>query len=372
MDSGLVGAGIWLVVVVIIVVFSLLATVLSLLIPIGIAVYVMRQIQAGNFVVVSPMSVAGPPQPRATDPTFVKRTTCRSCGSPQVRPSKAAYVYCEYCGELMDWDFQAAISDKRSKLPGPAYEALLRQLGPELASARQRQDAVAYEAVQKRVFDAYAKAAPAGLSPRIGDERYRDAIVSFMARSQTVADFDPACQATFSAQNAATQALVWDRSNPFSPRAEPASFHRLLDAVMAHQRQVVSTYEEKGLLETHPDRPTADLMVRMGLSAMCQGWIPFLPPAEVDAMLAKTGLKDEYGKVEPPVLKSGPCPSCAAPLEVVEGSKRVLCHHCGHLAAVGGGTLPCHGCGTKVTIPADTRMFRCPSCDAELRRMAWS
>jgi predicted RNA-binding Zn-ribbon protein involved in translation (DUF1610 family) len=308
---------------------------------------------------------------KATDPTWVKRSTCRACGSPQVRPSKAAYVYCEYCGELMDWDFQAAIADKRSKLPGPAYEAILRSAQAELAPAKARGDKAAYELAQMRIWEGYASACPAALSPRIGDEHYKKRFVAWTAKAQTACDFDPTTAASMDLQNERTRGLLWDRSNPFAPRAEPNSFHALLAAVMAHQKNCVALYAREGMLDTHPDRPTAELFTKMGVSAMCQGWMPFLEPTDVEQMLATTGLKDEFGRVDPPSLRKGNCPSCGSGLEAVEGAKKLLCYHCGHMAVVGGGTMKCHGCGSPVDVPTDANAFRCGACDAELKRMVW-
>src|SRR4051812_6052685 len=54
----------------------------------------------------------------------IKLTRCHLCHATKVRLSPTAYVYCDYCGALTDFDFQLAISDKRSKLPGPEYERI--------------------------------------------------------------------------------------------------------------------------------------------------------------------------------------------------------------------------------------------------------
>jgi predicted RNA-binding Zn-ribbon protein involved in translation (DUF1610 family) len=310
--------------------------------------------------------------PRSDGPTLVKRTTCRFCGSPKVTRSLSAYVYCDYCGELIDWDFQAALADRRSKLPGPAYEQLLARMRPRLEAARSAKDAKAYEAVQVEIWEAYAKACPAALSPRIGDAAWRKRWIAYTAAHTTACDLDPDCKALFDVQSAATAALQWDRSDLFSPKAVPHTFWPLLDAVSRYQRACASRSTAAGLLERHPDRPTEEMLVRIGTSAFAQGWIPFLSKADADALLDKTGLSGEYVKPEPMALKSGPCPSCAAPLQVVEGAHRVLCEACGHLAGVDGSSLPCHGCGTKVQLPSSGSLFKCPSCDAELRMMRWS
>jgi hypothetical protein len=372
MSSGLVAlitTLVTLVIAALTAVFTIVVTLVSIAVPLVMFWFIYKNLSAGNFTIVVP---GAGPLVQATDPTWVKRSRCRACGQPQVRPSRNAYVYCDACGELMDWDFQACLADKRSKLPGPAYEAIVRQSGPELQRARAAADRSAYESAQKRIWEAYATACPAALSPRIGDPRYKSAIVTWQATAQTAADLDPVTAGTLAAQTTATGALQWDRSNPWAPRAEAGSFFALLDAVVAHQRACIALYEREGLMERHPDRPNGELFVKMGTSAMAQGWIPYLNPPEVDKMLAITGLKDEFTRIEPPNLKKGNCPSCGGPLEVVDAAKRVLCYACGHLAAVGGGTMACHGCGSPVDVPTDSSLFKCGACDAELRRMVWS
>ncbi len=58
----------------------------------------------------------------------IKLTRCPSCHATKAQRSPTTYVYCDFCGVLADFDFQLAISDTRSKLPGPQYEELRARL----------------------------------------------------------------------------------------------------------------------------------------------------------------------------------------------------------------------------------------------------
>ncbi len=198
---------------------------------------------------------------------------------------------------------------------------------------------------------------------------YRDKWVKWTAHSQTVQDLDPACAATFAAQQQATGALRWDRSNPFQPKAEPNSFEALLEAVLAHQKQVVDTLEAEDLLASHPDHPDADVFRRIGVAAFVQGWLPFLAPAQHQPLLERTGLDGEY--IQPPKvdLTNGTCPSCGSALEVPANAQRVVCVACGHGVSVTGGTLPCLGCGADLEIPPDADDVACSYCDTHVRRI---
>jgi LSD1 subclass zinc finger protein len=314
--------------------------------------------------------VIGIPAPTAPQARYVKRGTCRSCGSPKVKPSQSAYVYCDFCGELMDWDFRAAMSDRRSKAPGPAYEGLLAQLRPQIEAARASGDKAAYEAVQLKLWAKYAELCPAALSPRIGDARYRDRYVRYAAAQQTAIDLDPTCKAAFDGQQVATAGLVWDRSNPFQPKAEPASFHRLVDAVLAYQKAAAAHTEACGVLALHPDRPPAEILPRIGASALVQGWMPYIAKADADRLLETCGLTGEYVAFTPIEEVHGKCDGCAAPLDVPKGAKRVLCHHCGAYSVLAGGHFPCHGCGAPIDVPDSGAAFSCQACGAHLSRLA--
>ncbi len=47
-----------------------------------------------------------------------------------------------------------------------------------------------------------------------------------------------------------------------------------MEAVFAHQQQVVGVLEEEGLLGFHPDRPDASVFRSVGVAAFMQGGCP--------------------------------------------------------------------------------------------------
>lgn len=355
-------------------VVTLVSLAVSMLVPAIVLYVVYKRLASGQATLVmsGPLAhalVASAASQDTGNDGMVKRCTCPACGAPKQLPSRSAYVFCDRCGQLMDWDFKAALADKRSRQPGPAYVQLVSAKQPALDAARTAGDVEAYTELQRAIYSAYVQACPAAVSPRIGDPAYREAFVEWSARSQAAQDLDPTCRHTFLEQQAATAGLVWDRSNPFQPRAEPASFQRLLEAVLIHQATVLAHLESTGLLAEHPDRPTAEVFGKIGRSAMVQGWVPYLPAADQPDLIERTGLQGDYAAIEPVDLTSGSCAGCASPLEVVPGAQRVVCLSCGRMASVGGGTLPCHGCGASVTVPPDEPRFSCPYCDVELLRM---
>ena len=194
--------------------------------------------------------------------------------------------------------------------------------------------------------------------------------MQWTARAQTAQDLDDRCAATFAAQQAATAALQWDRSQPLQPKAELTSYRALLDAVLAHQQQVVDHLETTGLLAEHPDRPDPAVFRAIGTAAFVQGWLPYLPKEEHEATLKTTGLDGEYIEPPPVDLTEGRCPCCGAPLEVLTSAQRVVCDHCGHGVSVRGGELPCLGCGSTLEIPAEGDTS-CVHCGLLVQRIGW-
>ena len=301
---------------------------------------------------------------------FVKRVVCHACGASKVTRSQTAFVYCDFCAALTDWDFQIAIGDPRSKLPGPAYEALLRSMAGELARAKAAGDRATYHALQRRLFAAYVDACPASCPPRCGDPAYRDAYIEYSAAGATLGAFDTEASARGDGLTAAVEALVWERVNG-EAKAEPTSFWRMFDAFTASMADRSDGRPHASFALKHPDGAPISLLRKMAMSMFVQGWIPYLSEQDSHALLARTGLAAEY--VQPPRLAvhAASCGHCGRAMSIPEGAKRCLCEACGYVADVGRGALACTGCGAHLVVPEGQNTFACTFCKAELRAMRW-
>src|SRR5438128_928357 len=75
------------------------------------------------------MALIAPPQPG-----YVKRCSCTNCGAPKKLPSVTAYVYCDYCGSLIDYDLRRA---SESDVPvGIEYANLVNGLNRNCMAAQ--------------------------------------------------------------------------------------------------------------------------------------------------------------------------------------------------------------------------------------------
>lgn len=48
---------------------------------------------------------------------IVRKVRCPSCSAPKITKARTAYVYCDYCGQLMDWDV-TLVNATRGHKPG--------------------------------------------------------------------------------------------------------------------------------------------------------------------------------------------------------------------------------------------------------------
>jgi len=120
------------------------------------------------------------------DPPPILRTTCARCGRARIRPWATAYVYCDYCAELVDFD--AAFT--RTATAGPVYEAFVAELAPIVESALADNDIDGMTIAQHRLFDAWLDTCPLAVSIRVRRPDYRARFVDYLAEAETVAAFD--------------------------------------------------------------------------------------------------------------------------------------------------------------------------------------
>ena len=71
---------------------------------------------------------------------FIKRVNCPQCGAPKTLPSKTAYLYCDFCGSLMDYDFRAGNAGTNAGLSNTVYHRIFATVQSQMAQARAHGD----------------------------------------------------------------------------------------------------------------------------------------------------------------------------------------------------------------------------------------
>src|SRR5215471_17006634 len=123
---------------------------------------------------------------------FVKQVDCPRCGAPKRLPSKTAYLYCDHCGSLIDYDFRLANSGTSAGLTNTVFHQLIAPVQGELDRARAAGDTGRYRDLLRGVYTEWLRQCPQAASPRVkSDEGFRDRMAAYCAESQLRKDFDP-------------------------------------------------------------------------------------------------------------------------------------------------------------------------------------
>lgn len=258
-------------------------------------------------------------------PARVRRSICPVCGARRTRPSPTAFVYCDLCGHLADYDLERACAQPLAR-PGPAYEAIRAELAGPLAAAHG--DLARTRAIQRALFDAWVDACPDAVPIRCRDPAYRAAYVAMLAEGETRAAFDPAARALRVTMEDAVAKLAFATVDGRA-RVLPAPYRVMEAAMFAHEARRHELALAHDIYDLHPDRASPALIRRIGFAMYVQGWLPYLDDADAEALLARTGLAAVYDAVEPPELRALRCPSCDRALEIDVAANRIVCAHCG-------------------------------------------
>jgi hypothetical protein len=163
----------------------------------------------------------------------------------------------------------------------------------------------------------------------------------------------------------ALQAVTYHQVPGQVPRADSASLRRFVDAAKAYMKRYFELSETQ--LDLHPDRPSAEALRAFETSKMVQNWLPLLGPEDQAWLIAELGMSDDYVAAEPVATQQRHCGHCAAPLQVVQGARRVLCFRCGHHNDVAAPEIACTTCGAEISIPSGADRLLCPHCNAEMQ-----
>ena len=216
---------------------------------------------------------------------FIKRVSCSQCGAPKSLPSATAYIYCDYCGSLMDYDFRIANANTNAGLTNTVFHRLIAQVQVPLTQAIASGDKETYRKLYREVFAKWVVECPMAVSPRAkNDAAFRDQLVAYFAESAVVKEFDPRQTSMNAEMNTLAASLqriptpggAWMVAGAFWPYAE------------MFKKQMELTYElihQLGVDAMDPDRASPEVALRMEYTTFCQAWLPHLSPADGERLL---------------------------------------------------------------------------------------
>ena len=306
------------------------------------------------------MALLAPPQRG-----FVKRCACVVCGAPKKLPTVTAYVYCDYCAALIDYDLRQA--SEGDTAVGPGYAAAVNSAHAASQAAIAAGDEERYRALQRSVYQAYVLHVPMAVSHRArNDPDYRAAYVEFMAAAATARAFDPHARGLEAEMRQRVMGLRYT-GDMMSPTVAPESFWAVADTL---ERQIESSralYRRAGLAGLDPDA-AEHLTGKLAWSGFCQGWLGLLPADAAAQLLDRAGLTNEYVPVQEEDGQPRHCGGCGADFAALPSARAVICGQCGRRIELGGAEIPCVACGATMTLPASADQVACPFCQAQVRR----
>jgi len=300
---------------------------------------------------------------------FIKRVNCSQCGAPKSLPSSTAYMYCDYCGSLMDYDFRLANADTNAGLTNTVFHRLIALVQIPLMQAKAGGDREAYRQIYRQVFSQWLQECPMAASPRAkNDAAFREQLIAYFSECAVVKDLDPQQSALDVKMNALTAALqripmsggAWRVAGPFWEYA--ALFKQQMEMTYA-------LLQKEGVLAMDPDRAPEGVPERMEYSTFCQGWLPHLSPEDGERLLKLYGLSAEYDEVKPLPTDQHNCGACGSEIQALPAARQVVCDSCGYTIDVSSQAVPCQKCGALLSFPVSASHVICPYCSTDTRRV---
>jgi LSD1 subclass zinc finger protein len=300
---------------------------------------------------------------------FIKRVNCSQCGAPKSLPSTTAYLYCDYCGALMDYDFRIANADTNAGLTNTVYHRLYATVQVQMAQAKARGDQDECRRLYRQIYTQWLQECPTAASPRAyKDMTFREQFINYQVECFVSKDFDPR-QAELEAQ---MQALFNSLQRIPMPDGAWRSAGPFWEFAAVFKKQMELAYEEtrrKGIDALDPDHAPSGVPLRMEYSWFCQAWLPHLSPEDGQRLLKFLGISAEYFEFKPQPTDSHKCGSCGSELHTMPGAKQVVCEHCGFTIDVGSQAMPCKKCGALLSFPVAANHLLCPYCSTDNRRV---
>jgi DNA-directed RNA polymerase subunit RPC12/RpoP len=300
---------------------------------------------------------------------FIKRVSCSQCGAPKSLPSTTAYIYCDYCGALMDYDFRIANADTNAGLTNTVFHRLIAPVQVALAEAQKRGDREASRKLYRQVFTQFVQECPLAFSPRARtDAAFREQAIAYEAECAVTKDFDPR-QAPLEAQMATLVASLQRIPIPGGAWRVAGDFWSYAGVFKKQMELAYALMHEQGVDAMDPDKAPAGVPLQLEYSTFCQAWLPHLSPEDGERLLKFYGLNGEYDEFQPMPTNLHKCGGCGAEIHTLPGARNVVCETCGRTLDIGGGDVPCLNCGARLSFPVSTSQVLCPYCNTDTHRV---
>lgn len=300
---------------------------------------------------------------------FVKRATCVRCGAPKSLPSPTAYLYCDYCGALVDYDFRLANAGTNLTITNRVWENLAAPLRNDLEFAKVMGHRDRYRDMMRHIFEQWVTHCPQAVSPRAKtDPEFRQRLVAYMVAVTVSKDMDPEQQA-MDDQRMALLASLQREPVPGGAWKVVGDFWTMAALWKTQMDRAYEPLEAAGIAAMNPDDAPPGVALKIEYSCFCQMWLPHLSAEDGERLLAQFGIQGDYVRLEAPPTETHGCGACGGELHTVVGARSVVCDHCGQMIDVKSPSTPCGSCGAPLDFPVGTTHLHCPHCRTKTHRV---
>lgn len=313
---------------------------------------------------------------------MVRARKCFCCGALKATVSPTAYVYCDYCGTLFDYDIRKESADPSALVPEEVEEALGGASNDLLRAAFRAGDREEYARLIRWRTEVMIDVCPQCFSPRVSDPDYRRRLVDdLLVPWRTVTRFDERYMQTSrqidALQEEAMQATIsvigelnaGAAPSTLEPRRQEAlqKVLRLLARSQAAWAYEADLLEDQGILARHPDGLDRETFLYINASTAVRPWLSLLLGDDGRHLMEAAGVTAEYVEAPKMVLKDCGCGQCGNRLRIPTGAKRTVCCFCGFMLDPRQRSIACSQCGAPVVLPAEKTaqtQFSCAFCGA--------
>lgn len=286
---------------------------------------------------------------------LVRGRRCYACGGLKVTRPTTAYVYCDYCATLFDYDPYVAVADPTAIDPDMVEQQLARVTAEPMRRAFEAGDRDEYGRIARWQSEVATEICPAAYSPRIRDPDYRRRFVDAVIVPWTVATrFDPAAHAQGRRVGEAQQRALH--------KPNLANFLELLARSQELWAIEAELLEREGVFAAHPDGLDRGHYLYVNASTFVRPWLAALFEPDQQRLLAAAGVACEYIAMPRVDMCTRGCGSCGQELSIPVGSVRFVCESCGFVLDIIDRAFRCAGCGGSVCLPRHARDATCAYC----------
>ncbi len=294
----------------------------------------------------------------------VKRFICDGCGAPKVNPYHSPYIVCDFCGSLVDIDLTLSMSLWKSDAKQTKnFQRASAEIQSELTTLLRIKNKEAYFEQQVKYWMLYYDTFPAYLPPTIPthSQAYAD-YIAICADSSTTSAFDPAYNKIVARQNKDVKALQYYYASNGVVKVKPTEFFKMVQHHLTAQQEALRAFYENSKYKVIKDYLPHTVHLKMKISNLVQGWLPYLTDVDAKHFLEITGFATEF--IDLPTIegRESKCFYCNHLLFVPTGSVKVHCEKC-HQTNIIQNNFNCFGCGYQNAIPlSPVSSLNCTSC----------